>query len=304
MSNKPNKWIAAVLGLVLMPTGMMYVARAKLALAYFSVAMTVAVLGFVSPVWPAASGAALAVLVIACAVHAFRLAKRYPDGMPRPGYSRWYGVTATVVGWVVFVVVVRSFLYEPYRAPSGSMLPTIPERAHLIAQKWGYGNYGTFGVNLRRAPIAAPLARGDLIVFEFPQDRSVSFVKRLVGLPGDKIAYREKRLFINGEAVPLRPAGDFVGAGPFVGRKLQFIESLAGREHGVLLGEAPSRLDGRTADFPFSERCTYEQGAMACEVPPGHFFVLGDNRDNSNDSRMWGFLPANHVIGKVVFIAG
>lgn len=299
-NNKPKKWIAAVLGLLSPPVGLLYAAHARAALAYFALSILVGVLGFLSQAWKLPVNAAALVLMIAGASHAYRRAKHYPDAKPRPGYSRWYGILGVVACVITAVLVFRAFFFEPFRAPSSSMLPTIPAGTSLIVQKWGYGNYGTFGKTFLRTTISSPLSRGDLIVFEFPEDRSVVFVKRLVGLPGDRIAYRGKRLFINGEAVPLRPAGDYFD--PESKRTIpQFVETLPDSEHAVLIGEQPFFLRP-DSKFPFAEKCTHTVDEMACEVPPGHFFTLGDHRDNSRDSRMWGFLPADHIVGKVVFV--
>jgi len=301
MPNKPKKWIAALLGLVSPPVGMMYVAHAKLALAYLSLAIVLGVLGILSSTWKAAADYISLLLAVVGASHAYLLAKRYPDEKPRPAYSRWYGILGAVACLVVLAVVTRTFFFEPFRSPSASMLPTIPVRAGLLVQKWGYGNYGTYGRSLLHMPISSPLTRGELIVFEFPSDRSVSYVKRLVGLPGDKITYREKHLFVNGNAIPLRPNGDYFD--PDSVRYIpRFVESLSGNEYSVLIEKGPGVLPPGVPRFPFAEKCTYTAEEMACEVPIGHFFTVGDNRDNSNDSRMWGFVPADHVVGKVVFV--
>jgi len=303
MPNKPNKprnWIAAVLGLVSPPVGMLYTAQVWAALAYFTVGIAVGVAGFLLPAWKLAADCVTLLLAVVGAVHAYRLARQYPDDKPRPGYSRWYGILLAVVGVVVVITAIRAFFYEPFRAPSSSMLPTIPMRATLIAQKWGYGNYGTFGGTLLRRPISAPLARGDVIVFEFPEDRSISFVKRVVGLPGDKITYRGRQLSINGEPVPLRPDGNYYDTEHR--RDLtRLVEALPGREYGVLASERPPFIPVHL-EFPLSEKCTHTPEEISCDVPAGHYFTLGDNRDNSRDSRFWGFVPADHIVGKVVYV--
>jgi signal peptidase I len=301
MPNKPKKWIAALLGLVSPPVGMLYTAHAKLALAYFSLAIVLGVLSILSSAWKAAAHYIPLLLAVVGASHAYLLATKYPDEKARPSYSRWYGVLGAVICIVALAVVTRAFFFEPFRAPSSSMLPTIPARASLVVQKWGYGNYGAYGLTLLHKPISSPLARGDLIVFELPSDRSVSYVKRLVGLPGDKVAYRGKQLFINGDAVPLRPNGDYFDPDSLIYTP-RFVESLSGNEYTVLIGKKSGAITTGTPQFPFSERCTYDKEEVSCEVPAGHLFTVGDNRDNSNDSRMWGFVPTDNVVGKVVFI--
>jgi signal peptidase I len=300
MPNKPKKWIAVLLGLVSPPIGMMYVAQIRLAAAYFFFLASFAMVSMLSSEWRASTVYLPLVLAVLGATHAYLLAKKYPDEKPRPTYSRWYGILGAAAGVVVLVVGVRAFFFEPFRAPSGSMLPTVPAGAGLIVQKWGYGNYGSYGMNLLRAPTSSAIHRGDIIVFEFPSNRSLNFVKRVVGLPGDKIAYRGKQLFINGVAAPLRPAGDYFNR-ESLDHTPRFVESLPGIEYSVLIHNEVSTFM-RPPPFSLSERCTYDKEEISCEVPAGHFFTLGDNRDNSNDSRMWGFVPSDHLIGKVVFV--
>ena len=280
----------------------MYAAQARMALAYFSFAAILGVLGISSSAWRAAAGYISLLLAVVGSSHAYLLATKYPDEKARPTYSRWHGLLGAVACSIVLTVVTRAFFFEPFRAPSASMLPTIPVRASLIVQKWGYGNYGTYGLSLLHTSISAPLARGELFVFEFPPDRSVSYVKRLVGLPGDKIRYREKQLFINGDAVPQRPNGDYFDA-ESLRYTPRYLESLSGNEYSVLMENGPSVLPPGLPRLPFSERCTaYAPDEMVCEVPAGHLFMIGDNRDKSNDSRTSGFVPADHVIGRVVFV--
>lgn len=301
MPNKPNKWIASLLGFLAPPLAMMYVAHTGWAAIYLLVSLLIGlVLEFYFHDAPGA-GLIQILFLLLCASHAYRLAASDHDEKPRPAYSRWYGLLTA--GLLLFSLgfAIRAFLVEPFRAPSASMLPSIPVGAHLIVQKWGYGNYGTYGINLARAAISAPLKRGDIIVFEYPQDRSTSYVKRLVGMPGDKFAYRGKALFINGIAVPTRGAGNFIDT-TSMNSFQKHIESLDGAEYATLIDDNFPASSPIIPDFPLGEHCTFDQEGMSCEVPAGHYFTLGDNRDNSNDSRMWGFVPADHIVGKVIRI--
>jgi signal peptidase I len=299
--NKPNKWIAALLGFLFPSIGMMYVARLGWAAGYFVLALVVAVMAAFSSVGKPFTAFLPLLATALCAVHAYQLAKRYPEERPRPVYSRWPGLVAASAGFVVAALGFRAFGFEPFRAPSMSMAPTIPTGAGLVVQKWGYGHYGVFGLSLFRAPISSALERGDIIAFEYPPGRSDTFVKRLIGLPGDKIAYRQNRLFVNGEAVPLqREEDDDEEESMRFGA--QFSESLPAGKYRVLFDRESRPVSRPQHRFPFLERCAYDPEGISCEVPAGHFYVLGDNRDNSSDSRHWGFVPADHVIGKVVFI--
>lgn len=301
MSIKPKKWVGFALGLVSPPLSMLYVAHFGLACAYFFIAVGVAALSLMfSQVRDLASWIPW-VLAVAAAVHAFLLAQKYPEQNPRPLYSRWYGVLGAALVLLVVVVGTRGFLLEPFVVPSGSMLPTVAPRTGLVVQKWGYGNYGAYGFSFLRTPPSSPVQRGDVAVFESPSDPSLRYVGRLVGLPGDKLVYRQKQLFINGDAMPLRPDGEYFDA-DLVDHTPRFVESFLGAEHAVLIRKDNGLSRISPSSFPFSERCTYGKDEISCEIPSGHFYAMGDNRDNSYDSRIWGFLPAGNIVGKVVFI--
>lgn len=280
---------------------MMYVAQIRWAGAYLLIALIIGVVGEFYLRETAIAGAIQILFALTCATHAYRLAARYSDEEPRPTYSRWYALLGTAIGLFSVAFGVRAFLVEPFRFPSGSMLPTIPLRAHLIVQKWGYGNYGTYSLNLFHTSISAPLSRGDIIIFEFPPDRSLHYAKRLIGLPGDKIAYRAKRLSVNGTPISLRQGGDYFDSKALAYTQT-FTESLMGVEYSVLIENDAFPNIPTALSFPFHEKCVYDADGVTCDVPAGHYFTMGDNRDNSNDSRMWGFVPADHIIGKVLYI--
>jgi signal peptidase I len=303
--NKPNRWIAALLGIFSPPIGMMYVAQIRWAGIYFLFFLAAGVL---STFYFRVEAAALAILTFVrfiCAAHAYCLAASHPDEKPRPAYSRWYVLLGVVMGFVLVTFVVRSFIFEIFRFPSGSMLPTIPLRSNLIVQKWGYGYYGAYGIRLSRSSISAPLSRGDLIVFEYPPDRSITFAKRLIGLPGDTVEYRNKHLIINGQPVKTHRTGMHLYRTPGLDstQSEAYTESLNAGPHAILMQPElpPVHLKHVTA-FPHRNHCQYDEAGFICNVPEGHYFMLGDNRDASNDSRYWGFVPSNHIIGKALYI--
>src|SRR6266705_2008091 len=299
---KPKKWIAAVLGLFIQPAGMLYVARPGWAAVYFALAVII-VLGNMSVLrGRGLAGDAIALLVaMICAIHAYRLARDYRELLRRPWYSRWYGLVGIVAAFAALAFGTRAFLFEPFRFPSGSMVPSIEPRAHLIVRKWGYGNYGTYGIHVARTGMSSEMERGNIVVFEYPEDTALSYARRVVGLPGDRVSYYNKRLKINGDEVEIRRIGDYVHkdrANP----SLQYLERLGNQEYAVLIEpEAPAAVPDVRA-FPFAKHCAYTAEGLSCLVPRGHYFVLGDNRDNSSDSRTWGFVPARNIIGKVLYI--
>ena len=298
---KPKKWTAAVLGLLVQPVGMLYVARPGWAAAYFALAVIIA-LGnmFVLRDRELAGNVILLLVAIICAIHAYRLARDY-RAVKRPWYSRWYGLVVSVAAFAALAFGARAFLFEPFRFPSESMAPSIEPRAHLIVKKWGYGNYGTYGIHVARTSMSAAMRRGDIVVFEYPADPSLSYVKRVVGLPGDRISYYNKRLKVNDEEIQVRRIGDYVRkdrATPSV----KYLERLGEHEYTILIEpEAPAVVPPARA-FPLNEQCAQTAEGLSCRVPDGHYFVLGDNRDNSSDSRAWGFVPARNIIGKVQYI--
>jgi signal peptidase I len=180
----------------------------------------------------------------------------------------------------LIVLLLRSFLVEPFRIPSGSMMPTLRIGDFVLVNKYDYGIRLPV-LNLKVIENDAP-ARGDIIVFRYPEDPSVPYIKRVIGVPGDRIEYRDKVLYVNGAEAPQAIPDE--GAGPDPAGNLEFHERLGGVEHAIL-------VDPRRPDRDYS-----------VTVPENGYFVLGDNRDNSRDSRFWGFVPDEHLIGRAFLI--
>ena len=303
MNWKPNKWVAVALTIFLQPLGLLYVARPFWAVLYFLIALGVV---FAKIALPTHDGQSIALdltlsgVLIVAAVYAYRVASRAAETTSRPAYTRWYGLATTLLGLWAATVLIRTFIVEPFRMPAASMAPSLPSGTYILVNKWGYGHYGTYGVRAFSTPISKPLSRGDVIVFDYPENPELTFIKRLVGLPGDKVVYRDKRLAINGVAVPTTDTGTTWDSDAGRAKYKIFTEQLGALPHNIMVDEdAPSlRLHG-VRNYPQRDKCTYDESGFACDIPAGQYFVMGDSRDNSDDSRYWGFVPASAIIGKV-----
>jgi signal peptidase I len=179
---------------------------------------------------------------------------------------------------LLFVLILRSFLFEPFRIPSGSMTPTLLDGDFIFVNKFVYGLRLPV-LNTKVVPLGLP-ERGDVVVFKLPSDPSIHYIKRVIGLPGDVVVYRDKQLTINGERMPLNVLGDYTGPGQ-AGADL-IIEELGERSHELLVAGRP---DGREGIY---------------RVPEAHYFMMGDNRDRSKDSRYTGveYIPEHRLVGR------
>jgi signal peptidase I len=211
----------------------------------------------------------------------------------------WLEYTASFFPVILVVFVVRSFVVEPFKIPSGSMVPTLLVGDFILVNKFDYG---------LRLPIintkvtqGRPLERGDVVVFRYPKDESVDYIKRVIGLPGDVVAYQDKKLTINGKPVPETPFADYFDE-ERIGYAKQFEESLDGPKNAILNNSAVPPFIVGADDYPYRDNCSYNSQGIICKVPPGNYFMMGDNRDNSADSRYWGFVPDQNIVGRAFFI--
>lgn len=276
----PRKaWLAALLNAIAFPLGYFYVGRWQRALAMFAVLP----LGFLVFAWTGALGKVYglaASLVFISAMYVYyivdvvRLARHEKDYALKP-YNRWY--------YYVVIYLALSFAteaFKPYRGdvygydflrfPSGSMMPTALEGDFVIADTRYYSNH--------------PAQRGDIVAFDYPKDPSVIYAKRIIGLPGDRIQYVNKKIIVNGEPVTQTLIDDYVPEYD---------------DHNLLTRKA-EQVD----NFQYSILIDNQRPIINCEVtiPDGQYFVMGDNRDNSNDSRYWGFVPQDNIKAKILYV--
>ncbi|MDR5804398.1 signal peptidase I [Caballeronia sp. LZ001] len=223
-------------------------------------------------------------------------ARLHDDKLRQPW---WLEYTASFFPVILAVFVVRSFVVEPFKIPSGSMVPTLLVGDFILVNKYEYGL--RLPISNTKLTSGKPLSRGDVVVFRYPKDESVDYIKRVIGLPGDTIAYEDKKLTINGKPVPETPLPDYFDE-ERVGYAKQFVEDLDGRKNAILNNpQVPPFVMGAD-DYPFRDNCNYNAQGVTCKVPPGHYFMMGDNRDNSADSRYWGFVPDANIVGRAFFI--
>jgi signal peptidase I len=211
----------------------------------------------------------------------------------------WLEWTAGLFGVIAVVFLLRSFVAEPFRVPSGSMLPTIVEGDLILVNKFIYGT---------RLPVANTKLwdnktpqRGEIMVFHLPKEPNIDYIKRVIGLPGDTISYQNKRLSINGQLLSKQSQPEYLEEQSMRYAK-QFEEKTGEVTHKILNYEQASSGMREDESFANKDNCTYGTEGVTCKVPAGHYFMMGDNRDNSMDSRYWGFVPEANIVGKAFFV--
>ena len=202
---------------------------------------------------------------------------------------------------IVVVFLIRSFWIEPFKIPSGSMKPTLLVGDFILVNKYTYGIRIPV-INKKVIEVNA-LRRGDVVVFRYPADPSVDYIKRVIGLPGDKVAYKGKRLTINGEPVAVQGSGFYTDSELNYLRLPTFIEKLGEKSHQMMIVPAQPPVNlAEVRQFAHRENCEYNDDGFSCTVPAGEYFMMGDNRDQSSDSRYWGFVPDDHVKGRAFLV--
>lgn len=220
--------------------------------------------------------------------------------VPEPGLVEF---SRSMFPWILFLLILRSFIYEPFRIPSGSMIPTLFIGDFILVEKFKYGLRDPL---FRKEFIKTgrPQA-GDVIVFKYPLEPDLDYIKRVVGLPGDRVIYKNKTFYVERQCAPtcvgeqeFEIQQTFVddnsfSLGPYTLK--QYTEQQNETEYNILINPMVSNQVGAFYVQDGQRRAEWV-------VPDGHYFVIGDNRDNSRDSRFWGFVPEENLVGRAVFI--
>ena len=242
-------------------------------------------------------------LVVLCAT-VIMLCRYVFKAVPAGGTEKIYIAKHDIEPWyldyarsffpvLLIVFLLRGFVAEPFRIPSGSMLPTLKVGDFILVNKFKYGI---------RLPILHDKVfamdepqRGEIMVFRYPRDNKTHYIKRVIGLPGDVIEYRQKRLSINGQNIPITPDGSYVpfSSNGHVRTVNRYLQALPGEEQSA---------DSSSSEFSILLNNRMHSRSHRWTVPEGHYFMMGDNRDNSQDSRVWGFVPEQNIVGEAFFI--
>lgn len=268
MEWKPNKIIAVVLALVFAPFGMLYIDRVKLAAFYLLVILLAWIADVAIDVLVPKIGSYVDLTVLCSllgAVHVYTIVGKNLRIVLRPWYSRWYGLLSFPLLLLVLVFSFQTFFYKPYNQASASMSPTIKRGDMFVVSRWGYGKFGD-----------NELVRGDIIVFNHPVISEAVYIKRVIGVTGDRIEFHEGKIILNGTDVS--------------------------RTH-IATDDQYKVYQEHIGESAYTVKILPEIPVPSGQiiVPNGHLFVMGDNRSHSNDSRYWGSVPVNNVIGKVVY---
>lgn len=268
---------------MLAPLGMLYVGRLRLALYYLLVAMlagAVDSLRLLEGLGLPGSVSPTVLVIVACCIHSIYLATSLPVRIRRPWYSRWYGLAGFYFLIFLSAFLFRAFLLEPFVYPHPTMLPAIEPGSKILVQKWGYGNYGSLGLELLRTEAAARtehIERGDVVAFEHPEDRAAHLVQRVIGLPGDRVELQGQTVVVNGASLAHQEV--------HVNRAFRYAmveEKLNGTAYKVIYSKE---------NLPRGNRV---------QVPEASYLLLGDNRTLTVADQYWTVTPSDHLIGKVI----
>ena len=285
---QPKRWLATLLSLVLYASGLLYLGQIRLVVGYWLGGLAL-IAGLYIGAGELYAMAANTLLHIASAIHSYKIASNYPLSRPRPWYSNTWGMLVSVLAlFILPIFLVRAFLFEPFRIPSYSMAPNFLHGDFIVISKWGYGNYGAYGIELMHTPASKPIRRGDVVVFAYPPEPSIDFIKRVVGLPGDHISYKNKQLYVNNQLIELAGSSRPADLTMKIPEYFRIEGTNVSEKYEPMTWQVfkTNNLPGQDIEVHLSEK---------------QYFMLGDNRDNSNDSRYWGPVPAQNIKGLVIY---
>lgn len=304
---KPSKFVAGILALFLNAFAFLYVNKIKWFWFYLVIAITVAVASMGNYDQPLLqslthNGYLSIGLALVCICHSVYLAHHY-DQAHRKWFARWYAVLMIVIGIFGLIAIARLFIAAPFQIPSSAMLPTLTPGSHVLVSKIGFANKTSFNVEMFLTAQSTELTRGDIIVFRYPVEPDIFYIKRVIGLPGETVRYENKQVSIkppceSGDTLcnefkpmAMTPIPEHTLSNPPL---LIYQEDLGRHKHNIAINlqrEIPSHY------------YYVQPGTASTEwiVPAKHYFVMGDSRDNSRDSRFWGFVSEQEIVGRVVY---
>ena len=273
MEWKPKGWIAILIGIFLQPFTFLYVNKVRLFWIYFLITVVLGIADFYFNSFITIS------LSVICPLHAYLSIKRYDESLKRNWYSRWWGIPSIYLAMLAPIFIIRSFFYEPYSIPASSMSPSVNLGDLIIIKKWGYRSYGTYGVSILDTEVQEKelIKRGNIYTF-YPPNNDKAFIKRLIGMPGDDIEIKQGIISINGKIIQSK-----------------------------VISQLPDEdiYEEALGDTTYNIKITPQHRLLIdveLKVPEDEYFFLGDNRDRSSDSRMWGTVPSSDFIGELVYI--
>ncbi|MGF1726129.1 signal peptidase I [Photobacterium nomapromontoriensis] len=286
---KPKGWLAIILGIITQQFVFLYVNKARY-FGVYSVLMIAIMIIDVNYYW---------VLFILCPVHAYIAARRYKSSENRLWYARWWMPLLANFSILSIIFVSRVFIIDYYSIPSSAMAPSLNEGEYIVIDKRGFGNYRFAGVQFGKSESKVEPERGEIIAFQYPKNPQIDFVQRIIGLPGDTIVYKNKKLVVipscEGKTdLCSDPIIEKVEIKPYDKYSVVYEESIDKNKYNILNNK--NRRDQMHRYYQQNENPT-----GVWKVPAGQYFVMGDNRDNSLDSRYFGFVPKGYIIGTVAY---
>ena len=305
---KPKSWLSIVFAIFTQSFAFLYVNKARWFWFYLGLSL---VLGLVdiklhtvihSGSWYESIYFSWLLLIV-CPVHAYLVCRHYDITQERSWYASWWGTLVSFFLLLTLVFIIRTFFIEPFSIPATSMSPTLKPGDQVVISKWGYGNYRYLGIRvLQSAPATSP-QRGDIVVFQYPQDPQIDFIKRVIGLPGDRIIYRNKTLYI--QPACANQSTDCAAIKEISRQQSNYSEEeMPFKFYQERLMDVDYTIKINSSRQDATSHYFFQSGTKQDEwvVPDKHFFVMGDNQDNSLDSRYWGFVEQSSISGKVILV--